>query len=218
MNPPYQHIIWDWNGTLLDDAWLCVDITSGMLQRRGRPPLTLARYAAEFGFPVRAYYDCIGLTPDGSGFEEASVEFMAEYQRRCRDCDLHPGARDLLAAIQARGVGQTVLSAYRQEYLQDLTRHFGLDQYFTDLVGLDNDHAGGKQALGRAWIARQSLPAAAMLMVGDTTHDHDVAQAMGTACVLVAGGHQAPPRLERCGVPVFASLAEARETILGSLP
>ena len=31
----YTHIIWDWNGTLLDDAWLCVDVMNGMLGERG---------------------------------------------------------------------------------------------------------------------------------------------------------------------------------------
>ncbi|MDH5646585.1 MAG: hypothetical protein OEZ01_11285, partial [Candidatus Heimdallarchaeota archaeon] len=34
--PPtrYEHIIWDWNGTLLDDAWLCVEIMNSMLAKR----------------------------------------------------------------------------------------------------------------------------------------------------------------------------------------
>jgi phosphoglycolate phosphatase len=30
----YKHIIWDWNGTLIDDAWLCVDIMNKILEKR----------------------------------------------------------------------------------------------------------------------------------------------------------------------------------------
>ena len=33
----YTNIIWDWNGTLLDDAWLCVDVMNGMLKEHGLP-------------------------------------------------------------------------------------------------------------------------------------------------------------------------------------
>ncbi|NCY21717.1 HAD family hydrolase, partial [bacterium] len=33
----YRHLIWDWNGTLLDDAWLCREIMNGQLRRRGLP-------------------------------------------------------------------------------------------------------------------------------------------------------------------------------------
>ena len=32
----YRHVIWDWNGTLLDDAWLCVEVLNGLLARRRR--------------------------------------------------------------------------------------------------------------------------------------------------------------------------------------
>ena len=33
----YAHVIWDWNGTLLDDAWLCVDVMNGVLRAHDLP-------------------------------------------------------------------------------------------------------------------------------------------------------------------------------------
>ena len=30
-----KHMVWDWNGTLMNDVGLCLDITNQMLQRRG---------------------------------------------------------------------------------------------------------------------------------------------------------------------------------------
>ena len=39
-----KYIIWDWNGTLLDDVALCIDVMNGMLRRRGLSPLTPGRY------------------------------------------------------------------------------------------------------------------------------------------------------------------------------
>jgi len=37
-------------------------------------------------------------------------------------------------------------------------------------------------------------------------HDYEVAQAMGTDCVLVAGGHHSRRRLEATGAPVVDRL------------
>ena len=49
----YRHFIWDWNGTLLNDAWLCVDIINSMLEERGIERVTAERYAQIFGFPLK---------------------------------------------------------------------------------------------------------------------------------------------------------------------
>ena len=48
----YKHIVWDWNGTLLDDAWLCVEVLNQMLSQRGRAAITLEFYRQHFKFPV----------------------------------------------------------------------------------------------------------------------------------------------------------------------
>ena len=48
-----HHVIWDWNGTLVDDAWLCVEIINELLARRGLAPITPCKYSAVFGFPLR---------------------------------------------------------------------------------------------------------------------------------------------------------------------
>ena len=48
----------------------------------------------------------------------------------------------------------------------------------------------------------------------DTVHDFEVAEAMGVKAALVSNGHNAGPRLEATGAPVFDSLAGVREYIL----
>ncbi len=47
-----------------------------------------------------------------------------------------------------------------------------------------------------------------VLVIGDTTHDYEVARAMGAHCVLLNWGHHGPEKLSRCGVAVFDSLAD----------
>lgn len=51
--PRYAHVIWDWNGTIFDDAERCVEIANGMLSRRELPVLSLDQYRETFRFPIR---------------------------------------------------------------------------------------------------------------------------------------------------------------------
>lgn len=211
----HRHVIWDWNGTLFNDAWLCVDVMNGLLGRRGLPLLTPARYQQVFDFPVVNYYRRLGFDFEQESFEALGTEFMADYERRRLECSLQPGALDVLGALAERGVTQSVLSAYRHDTLEEVLRHFGVRAFFTQVIGADDHYAGGKLDRGRQWIRDAGLDPREVVLVGDTVHDFDVATAMGTACWLVPGGNHPRERLAACGVPVFDSLAEVGRAIAG---
>lgn len=57
-----------------------------------------------------------------------------------------------------------------------------------------------------------------VLMVGDTLHDLEVANAMGIKCVLVAQGHTSYTRLRDTGAFVFNDLFEFKSYLQNSLP
>lgn len=191
----YRHIVWDWNGTLLDDLDYSIAVMNGLLARRSLPLLDRQRYHALFDFPVRDYYYRLGFDATRDSFEDLSIEFISAYDAHRWDCHLQPATREVLAAVGARGVTQSILSAYRHETLHEIVAHFGLTPHFIRLTGLDNIFAHSKAELGRAWIEELGLPPADVLMVGDTLHDLDVAREMGVACVLVAAGHHPGTRL-----------------------
>ena len=54
-------IIWDWNGTLLNDMELCVHTINEMLQKRNLHELSVDEYKEVFSFPVKDYYQKIGF-------------------------------------------------------------------------------------------------------------------------------------------------------------
>lgn len=209
-SPRYRHLIWDWNGTLLDDLDLCIDIMNGLLRPRGLPSLDRARYHALFDFPVRDYYQRLGFDFARNSFEAISVEFITAYDARRGECRLQPGARETLAAVGATGITQSVLSAYRHETLCEIVARFELDGHFTRLLGLDNIYAHSKTALGRAWVEELGLPRHDLLLVGDTLHDLEVAHELGIDCVLVAAGHHPAERLRARSERVVDNLAALR--------
>ena len=57
----YKHIIWDWNGTLLNDLTLCVDLLNVSLEKRKLPEMTEEKYRKKFLFPIKTFYESIGF-------------------------------------------------------------------------------------------------------------------------------------------------------------
>ena len=203
-DPPYEHVIWDWNGTLLDDVELVVDIMNGLLTPRRLQPLDVARYHEVFTFPVQDYYERLGFDFAREPFAELAIEFMSSYLERWPEADLRHGAREVIGALAERHVGQSMLSAAEAELLHAATTHFGLAEVMSHRVGIGDHHAVSKVDEGRAHLAE--LDAERVLLVGDTEHDAEVAEEIGVDCVLLEGGHMSRARLLATGAPVFGSL------------
>lgn len=206
----YRHLIWDWNGTLLDDAWLCREIMNQQLHRRGLPVLSAERYEEIFDFPVEKYYRAVGFDWSRESFQEAGTEFIVEYERRKQECTLQPGGKALLADLAAGGWSQAVLSAYSHHTLEQFLGHFGVRQHFRSVAGSRDHYAAGKVGHGLKMLEELHVSPRETLLIGDTTHDAEVARAMGVDCVLVPCGHNSRIRLAGCGVPVVENLAALR--------
>lgn len=209
----YKHIIWDWNGTLFNDVEVCVSIVNSLLSKRNLAQLSFEKYREIFTFPVKDYYITAGFDFEKESFEVVGKEWMDEYERRKHECRLSNFALQLLKKISSLNIDQSILSAYSQHTLVEVVESFGLKEYFSHLVGLDNIYASSKVKLGKELMKKLELSDGEALLIGDTTHDFDVATEIGADCILVASGHQNHKNLARCGVPVFDSIKELLEKI-----
>jgi len=199
-------IIWDWNGTLLDDLWLALEIANGMLARRGLPTMDADRYREIFDFPVERYYRIAGFDFDREPFPVLADEFISEFNRRLPECSLRDRAVETLEHLRGEGVRQMILSASRKESLVTGVEHYGVTGFFEALHGLEDHFAVSKADLARTVAGTLPVDPERVVMVGDTLHDVEVAEAIGVRCVLVGGGHQSEERLQAAGVPVLAGI------------
>ncbi len=209
----YRHIIWDWNGTLLDDAWLCVEVINQLLRERALPPVSLDSYRAQFDFPVILYYERIGLPTDPEAFCTISQQFIDRYHERFEACSLRPGVSSTLEAIHRQGRPMSILSASRQDFLERAVRMFGVEPWFDSLNGIDTIHATGKLERGRKCIEALGIPPTDCLLVGDTVHDFEVASTLGLQCILLANGHHDAARLRATGMPVLESVSDLAQVL-----
>lgn len=211
-------ILWDWNGTLLDDVALCVDALNRLLAHYGYPQrYDRDQYRAIFGFPVQEYYVRAGFDFSRHSFDALANRFMEDYIPASASCPLMSGAKQTLDAFSAAGLHQVILSASPITTLQRQVEERDVTRYFDRLLGLGDIYAKSKVALGLAYLQEAGFDPSRAVMIGDTTHDFEVAQALGVHCVLQSGGHQPPETLHRTGAVVVPGLPEAADFILRSV-
>ena len=202
-------VIWDWNGTLLDDMDVCLNIMDGILARRGLSPIgSLERYREIFTFPVKDYYALAGLDLDGEDFVDLAEEYMSGYRAREDRCGLMPGAEETIRALDSIGIAQILASASWLDDLQRQVHAHGLDGMFQAVLGMSDQLGGGKSGLAAGHIRDNGLDPDSVFFVGDTVHDWEVARSVGCRCVLIAGGHQSRMRLAATGAAVLDDITE----------
>ena len=208
----YTHIIWDWNGTLLDDVELCLTIINTLLISRNHKPIKdINAYRDVFGFPVVDYYRRAGFDLDNEPFELLAKEFISLYHSNDSRFRLFDDAPEVLAYVNKIGLRQVVLSASEQSNLRCQTGLFDIERYLDDILGISNIYAESKLSVGQSYIGGISGKA---VLIGDTVHDYEVAAALGIDCVLIANGHQHKYKLLECGVPVLEDIKEVMTEVV----
>ena len=202
-------VIWDYNGTIVDDIGLCLKIENRMLKERNNPnyPVSLDKYRSLFGFPVIDYYYKIGYTFETESFAEVSDEFHRYYSEGFDECGLVPGFEEKIHESISRGYHNVILSAARQDKLIEQCQKLGISGYFEEILGISDLLANSKVDMAKDWMRRTSQDPAECMLIGDTLHDMETAVALGIEnYTLVPTGHQS-----------FDVLRAASEKAVGSL-
>lgn len=206
----YTTIIFDWNGTLLNDVEASIATMNQLLARRKLPQLTKEKYKSIFGFPVLDYYLDLGFDFEKETWEDVAAEFMKGYHDKEDSFALHENARETLIDLKAKGHHLYILSAMKTPSIIKMLKHYEIDTFFDAVYGLDHHYADGKIDLGHEFIIKEHLKPEDCVLIGDTNHDAEVAQTLHIASYLVSNGHQSYERLKNTGNRVFRDLAELR--------
>jgi len=199
-------VIFDWNGTLINDIWLGVKAMNQMLEKRNMPLITESYYREIFRFPVKDYYKDLGLDVD-SEWEQISLEFMDFFLLEAPKVKLHEDVKKTLEHLKNSGKKLCILSAMQHEGLLKQAKHLEVDQYFDFIQGIDNHYAQGKAHLGVKTAKRTGTPVERILFVGDTIHDEEVAEIIGCKSALVSRGHNDLKKLKETKSPVYSDFS-----------
>ena len=199
----------------MDDTEAALATLNIMIAERGGTPIGMPFYLDNFAFPVRPFYGRIGIVAHGEDeWNAIASEYHETYLRQPKA--LNRGAFAALDMAKAAGCRQSILSALRQDLLDEQTREYGIDGYFERICGSNNLHGASKVVRAREFLAelRASGAGEAFVMIGDAVHDKEVADAIGVPCVLCSVGSHAGWRLREIA-PTADTLCGAVETALG---
>lgn len=206
--PQRTTIIWDWNGTLLDDAEICREAINKMLKVRNLSELSLTKYRTVFTFPVIEYYKEVGFNFDVEKWEPVAMEFINLYLEALPSCILTPFAAKTLETFKMKGYRQAIISAMEHDALLKSVLALGIYEYFDFIGGIGDHYGGGKIENARNYFNQVGLNPEKITLIGDTLHDSEVAAELKCKCILVATGHQSFQRLQQTGLPVINNLSE----------
>ncbi|HAU60037.1 MAG TPA: hypothetical protein DCW45_06695 [Opitutae bacterium] len=204
----YQHIVWDWNGTLVDDAELCVVILNQILNDYGKMPVDRAFYLDNFSFPVCEYYKSLGLPSCGPEYQEISQRFIEEYRKKHHICKLQKSSVKMLSYIKGCGISQSVLSAGNIADVLDFVEYHKLSDFFTIISGVYHTNATGKSDVAHKHLNQIQACTSDILLIGDTLHDFEIATDLKVDCVLYSKGHNSKNRLLEASNSVINDLEE----------
>jgi len=191
-----KHIIWDWNGTLLDDVDACVNSINRMLEPRRLPTISIRQYRDIFDFPVKTYYKNLGFDMENEDWDSMAKEFHRHYAEFSATAELRKDAVETLIALHKKGIPMSILSASEIGILERMLNTHNIRPFFNNVFGLDNLYASSKLERGRRLMQLVTTPPQNIFMIGDTNHDHEVAEELGINCIMLTGGHQSEARLK----------------------
>lgn len=195
-----KSVIWDFNGTIMNDADLAASAVSELLRRRNLPEISTAFHRQVFGFPVSEYYRKLGLDLVLEDQSQISDEYHEIYLSGVSSCSVNDGVKGILKWFHTRGITQYVLSAAEQNMLQTWVQMFEIENYFRAVYGLSDRLAKTKEGRGLELIDRFGIEPETALFIGDTDHDVEVANSLGCRCVIIPQGHQDRSRIDGAGL------------------
>ena len=204
-----RHVVWDWNGTLLDDTHVAIESINAVCRSYGRPEITLRAWHAlpRHRRLLDCYSQVLGVPLQPQDWYDIYAVYRERYVALLADCRLAAGVPELLRSRS--DLTQSLLSMSPHDHLLELVDTHGLTGVFTRVDGLLHDDDVPKTEHLAEHLRAQDLDPGDVVVIGDTIGDAEAAQALECSAVLVTTGLCSRAALEITGFPVADSVAEA---------
>lgn len=178
-------LIFDFNGTLLDDVDICFNLLNELLELRGHKKIDFNKYKSIFKFPIIEYYKDAGFIFPLDNYDELAEIFIDKYSK-C-ELKLYDNAYETLKMLKNK-YKMVVLSSSEKTILNNQLKMLGIYDFFDEVIG--NDDVCGKSKLQNGIDYRLRNKDEKITVIGDTDHDFEVAKSIDADIILVSFGHQ----------------------------
>ena len=206
-----RHIVWDWNGTLLDDNHAVLAAVNAVCAEFDREQVDLPEWRSVFSRPLRQCYErLLRRSIDEQDWARIDLLYHRAYRDLLHTCGLADDVPTALREWSRAGGSQSLLSMWFHDELVPLVTEMGLHEFFDRVDGLRHEVGGGSKAEHlEHHLAEQELDPREVVLIGDVVDDAVAAQHAGAGCVLVSTGVMSAESLRESGFPVASSVSEA---------
>ncbi len=208
-------MVWDWNGTLLDDLPIVIEAVNRSIAIFNEGPIDTDLYRDHYTRPVRFFYDALfGRVVSDEEWLELNTAFHDHYFTLAESVDLAWGARSAMDLLAESGWSQSLLSMSPQDWLSSIVGRLDLTNRFDLVDGLSEVTGGLKAQHLETHLEALGLSGPQVVVIGDTPDDVAAARHVGAEPILFHGGSHHLELLEEEGVPIAETLVEAAEMAL----
>ncbi len=203
----YKTIIWDFNGTIIDDVNAALGAVNDMLTKRRQKTIDIQKYRDAIDIPIWNFYLTV-FEADTITQEETIVEFDLGVDKHLQKNPLMPDADKALSYFANLCKHQIIVSSSHIDKVRKQLISLGVEKYFSQVLALSDYYAGDKTHLARKYMEGHNLIPSETLVIGDCVADFRMASELGCDCILNTKGHQSRDALSKTGAVVIDSLSE----------
>ena len=194
-------LVFDWNGTLLEDTWAIHYCANLILKRYGRPTIDIDTFRDLCDVPFERMYL-------NFGFSESDVEkltggnntiFHDNYEPLADQSALREGAEDALKCARTLGMQIIILSNHLVGSIKRQLHRLKIDSLIDDVLAYPNREVQfidmTKCERLQRFMAEKKIKPERVAIIGDTSEEIKIARSLHLCSIAITGGVVSEPRL-----------------------
>ena len=208
-------IIFDFNGTILDDFDLTYKIEKNIFNSIGFKKFNKKICKDTFTNPINVYYKNLGLDENKYNYNELNSTFFNTYLSKWKEGSyLFKDEKECLLDLKARGFKLYILSATEINLLKEQLEFFKIYNIFDGICAAKNQEGKSKIEFAKEFINQNNLNSSNTILVGDTIHDFECANEFGFDSIFFLKGHNSKKRLSITNKPLVSSYKALEKEII----
>ncbi|WP_027545360.1 HAD family hydrolase [Bradyrhizobium sp. WSM2254] len=194
-------LVFDWNGTLLDDATALLETTNSILDRFGHAAIDMNTFREHCDVPLSLLYRSLGMSRDevAAVDRDGSAIFHDKYESLASKAELREGARRMLELARQQAASSIIVSNHIVDPLRFQLRRLGIDDYIDAVIAFES-RATQYQSMSkgerlRLYMKNNNLEPASTFIIGDMPVEIDIARDLGLTSISITGGFVSEARL-----------------------
>ena len=192
----YDLIVWDWDGTIMDSTPTIVHCIQQSCRDLGFKVPDDALASSVIGLGIHDSLRRAVPWVEPIHFQKLTDRFRSHYLAKDHELDLFVGIRELLESLRADQYLLGVATGKSRVGLDRSLKHHQIGHLFHETRTADESFSKPHPGMLLELSDVTQVPTRRILMIGDTTHDLDMAANAGVDAVAVTYGAHPPETLK----------------------